>query len=235
MTEFHLKPVPGKLNEFCVELDAALEAGKISEELWFSLRRDATEDAHLPAENPRMQSGHSGDEARWHFTRVLMVLEAIHKDGTFLDVGCANGYLIECVQRLVEGSWLSVAFYGLDISEGLIELARNRLLEHPERFFCANAATWTPDRRFDFVHAHEISYAPRNREHEFLEHLLNDYLNPGGRLIIGPWALGRDLLDMEERLSSWGYEPTGYLLKSQGDDPGLTRKMLWFDRDGNGG
>jgi len=45
MTEFHLKPVPGKLNEFCVELDAALEAGKISEELWFSLRRDATEAA----------------------------------------------------------------------------------------------------------------------------------------------------------------------------------------------
>jgi SAM-dependent methyltransferase len=230
MTEFHLKPEPGKLNAFCAELDAALEAGKISKEQWYTLRKDATQEAYLSYENPRAQSGHSGDEARWHFTRVLMVLEAIHKDGTFLDVGCANGYLVECLLRLVEGSWLKVEFYGLDISEGLIDLARSRLPEQAGRFFAANAVTWTPDRHFDFVHAHEISYAPRNRERQFFEHLLNDYLNPGGRLIIGPWALGRDLLDMEERISSWGYEPTGYLIKSQGDDPGLTRKMLWFDR-----
>ena len=59
--------------------------------------------------------------------------------------------------------------------------------------------------------------------------LLDDYLNPGGRLIIGPWAVRRDSTDLEDRLSSWGYEPTGWLLKSQGDDVGLARKMIWFD------
>ena len=80
------------------------------------------------------------------------------------------------------------------------------------------------------MHAHEISYAPKHRERQFLEHLLDDYLDPGGRLIIGPWAVGRDCTDWADCLSSWGYEPTGTLLKSQGDDPGLTRKMIWFDK-----
>jgi len=158
-----------------------------------------------------------------------MVLEALHKDGTFLDVGCANGYLIECLQKWVEGSGLNVEFHGVDISEELVDLAQKRLPESAHRFCVANAVVWTPNRRFDFVHAHEISYAPRHRERKFLEHLLEDYLNPGGRVIIGPWAVGRDCTDLEERLSSWGYEPTGYLVKSQGNDPGLTRKMIWLD------
>ena len=159
-----------------------------------------------------------------------MILEAIHRDGSFLEVGCANGYLIECLERWVEGSGLNVAFYGVDISEELIDLARKRLPDRADRFFVANAVSWIPTRKCDFVHAHEINYAPRHRERQFLEHLLEEYLTPGGRLIIGPWAVGRDCTDLEERLSSWGYDPTGYLLKSQGDDPGLTRKLIWFDK-----
>lgn len=230
MSEFQPTSSPQNLNAYCEELDAALEDGVISEEQWYDGRRKATAIAYLSRANPRAQSGHGGDAARWRYTRVLMVLEAIHKDGSFPDVGCANGHLIECLQRWVEGSGLTVEFYGLDISAELIDFARQRLPDRSDRFIAANAVSWTPTRRFDFVHAHEISYAPKHRERQFLEHLLEDYLNPGGRLILGPWAVGRDLTDLEERLSSWGYEPTGYLLKSQGNDPGLTRKMLWFDK-----
>jgi SAM-dependent methyltransferase len=218
------------LNAYCDELSAALENGIISEEQWYEGRKKATAIAYLSADNPRAQSGHGGDEARWRYTRVSMILEAIHKDGSFLDVGCANGYLIECLQRWVEGSGLNVEFYGVDISEELIDLARTRLPDRSGRFFLANAVLWTPPQKFDFVHAHEISYAPRQRERQFLEHLLAEYLNPGGRLIVGPWAVHRDITDMEERISSWGYEPTGYVLKSQGNDSSLTRKMIWFDK-----
>jgi len=63
-----------------------------------------------------------------------------------------------------------------------------------------------------------------------LEHLLDDYLKPGGRLIVGPWAVRRDAVDLEDRLAAWGYEPTGSLLKSQRGDRTLTRKMIWFDK-----
>ena len=218
------------LNDYCAELDAALKNGTISEEQWYEARKKATAEAYLSRDNPRAQSGHGGDEARWRYTRVVMILEAIHKDGAFIDVGCANGYLIKCLENWVQGSGLNVEFYGVDLSDELVDFARKRLPDRADRFFAANAVTWAPPRRFDFVHAHEISYAPRHRERQFLEHLLEDYMSPGGRLIIGPWAMGRESNDLEERLASWGYEPTGWLLKSQGDDPGLTRKMIWIDK-----
>ena len=224
------KSFRGNLNAYCDELDAALADGAISEEQWYEYRKRATAETYLPKDNPRAQSGHGGDEARWRYTRVLMVLEAIHKSGSFLDVGCANGHLVECLKRWITGTELSVEFYGVDISDELIEVAKARLPDWPDRFFTANAVTWTPPRKFDVVHAHEISYAPKNRQREFLEHLLENYLNPGGRLIIGPWAVDRDCTDLEESLAAWGYQPTGTLLKTQGDDPALTRKMIWFDK-----
>jgi len=230
MGDFQPKSTPQDLNAYCDELSAALAAGVISEEQWYDERRKATAIAYLSRDNPRAQSGHGGDEARWRYTRVLMILEALHRDGTFLDVGCANGYLIECLEKWVDGSGLAVEFYGVDISEGLIDLARRRTPHRSDRFFVANAVTWTPERRFDVVHAHEISYAPRHRERQFLEHLLDDYLKPGGRLIVGPWAVRRDAVDLEDRLAAWGYEPTGSLLKSQRGDRTLTRKMIWFDK-----
>lgn len=218
------------LNVYCDELSAALKDGTISEEQWYRMRRDATAELYLSRDDPRGQSGHSGNAARWRYTRVLMILEALHEDGTFLDVGCANGHLIECLHNWVHGSGLNIEFYGLDFSDKIIEFARKRLPDFADRLIVGNAVTWKPDRKFDYVHAHEISYAPEHREREFLKHLLVNYLNPGGRLIIGPWAVYRDGREFEERLASWGYEPTGYLLKSHGSDTSLTRKMIWFDR-----
>ncbi len=224
------KPTPGNLNAYCDELDIALANGAISEDQWYECRAKATAEAYLPKDNPRAQSGHGGDEARWRYTRVLMVLEGIHKSGSFLDVGCANGHLVECLERWVSGTELKAEFYGVDISDELIELARTRLPEWADRFFAANAVTWTPPRTFDVVHAHEISYAPKHREREFLEHLLEDYVSPGGRLILGPWAVARDGTGLDENLAAWGYQPTGTLLKTQADDPSLTRKMIWLDK-----
>ena len=39
----------------------------------------------------------------------------------------------------------------------------------------------------------------------------------------------RDSLGLDERLASWGYVPTGTLVKSHATDRDLTRKMVWFD------
>ena len=128
------------------------------------------------------------------------------------------------------GSGLHLEFFGLDISPELVEFAQNRLPDWKDRFFTANAVLWFPDMRYDIVHAHEISYAPESQEREFLRRLIDDYLNPGGRLIVGPWAVGRDSVRLEEKLNSWGVEPTGYIVKSQKGGANLTRKMIWFDR-----
>ncbi len=230
MSDFQPRHTPDNLNALCDELTEALAAGRIDEARWYDLRRQATAAAYLPRENPRAQSGSGGDERRWHYTRVMMILEAIDRDGAFLDVGCTNGYLLECLERWVGGSGLDVTFHGVDISPELIDLARRRAAFPPDRFHVANAVTWTPPRVFDFVHVHELSYAPPHREHAFLEHLLGNYLAPRGRLILGPWAVDRDSAGLEQRLAEWDCEPSGWLLKSDRRDPTLTRKMLWFDR-----
>jgi hypothetical protein len=54
--------------------------------------------AYLLEDNPRTQSGFNGDEDHWIQARGL-IADAIDRAGTFLDVGCANGYLMECLER----------------------------------------------------------------------------------------------------------------------------------------
>jgi len=44
--------------------------------------------------NPYQQSGRSNGAERWRETRHC-ILQAVHRDGDFLDVGCANGLLLE--------------------------------------------------------------------------------------------------------------------------------------------
>lgn len=55
------------------------------------------------------------------------ITEGIADDGTFLDVGCANGLLMESVAAWCAERGLDVEPYGVDISPALAELARRRL------------------------------------------------------------------------------------------------------------
>jgi hypothetical protein len=105
--------------------------------------------AYLAGEDPRAQSGFHGSAARWEAARRPIV-EAIDSDGTFLDVGCANGLLLESV---VEWSQFAVEPYGIDFAPGLVELARTRLPQWADRIWHADVRCWEPPFRFDFVHA----------------------------------------------------------------------------------
>ena len=59
---------------------------------------DFFERHYLRGENPRTQSGFGGDDRRWELARGP-IATAIDRDGSFLDVGCASGYLLESVVR----------------------------------------------------------------------------------------------------------------------------------------
>jgi SAM-dependent methyltransferase len=106
------------------------------------------EHAYLQSDDPRKQSGFQGSPARWEAARRPIV-EAINRDGTFLDVGCANGLLMESV---VAWSEHAIEPYGLDFAPGLVELARARLPQWANRFWVGDAASWEPPFHFDFVH-----------------------------------------------------------------------------------
>jgi SAM-dependent methyltransferase len=107
------------------------------------------ERAYLAETDPRAQSGFHGSAERWEAARGAIV-EAIGRDGTFLDVGCANGLLMESI---VEWSQFQVEPYGIDFAPGLVELARTRLPQWADRIRLADVRSWEPPFRFDFVHA----------------------------------------------------------------------------------
>ena len=96
------------------ELDAALAAGRIDERGWQDGVSELVRDAYLKADTPWGQSGHRGPEERWTKAREVVVAP-IERDGAFLDGGCANGYLMECVQRWAGKRGLRVEPYGVDV------------------------------------------------------------------------------------------------------------------------
>jgi len=107
------------------------------------------ERAYLAGADPRAQSGFHGSPERWRAARRGIV-EAIDRDGTFLDVGCASGLLLESI---VEWSQFVIEPYAIDFAPGLVELARRRLPGWADRLWVADVFTWRPPMRFDFVHA----------------------------------------------------------------------------------
>ena len=186
-------------------LDASLERGEIAEAAWFAGMARIFEDAYLAGENPRIQSGFGGDEARWEAAR-RPIAAAIDRDGAFLDVGCASGHLLDCLVRWTPHR---IEPYGLELAPGLAELARRRLPGWADRIFVGNALTWDPPRRFDFVRT-ELVYVPAERRRAFLERLLAEVVAPGGRLILCGYGSPRSGVQPDPVRSivrSFGLEP----------------------------
>jgi SAM-dependent methyltransferase len=170
---------------------------------WYPV--EVYEEHYLATDDPRRQSGFGGDEERWEAARRPIV-ETIARNGSFLDVGSANGYLLESIVRWSEHD---VDPYGLDFSPRLVELARSRLPRWRDRFFVGDALEWEPPRRFDFVRT-ELVYAPEERWRELVERLLARAVAPGGRLIVCGYGSPRSGLathPVRQIVREWGYEP----------------------------
>lgn len=186
-------------------LDQARAGGEIDDAQWFTEMAAIFESAYLEGENPRAQSGFGGDEARWEAGRRPIV-DAIDRDGTFLDIGCASGHLLE---SLVRWTPHRIEPYGVDLAPGLVELARRRLPQWADRIFLGNALSWEPPLRFDFVHT-ELVYVPADRQRAFVERLLAGVVAPGGRLILCGYGSPRSEVvphPVCATVSSWGFEP----------------------------
>lgn len=201
-------------------IDAAFERGELDEEGWHRAMEALVVPAYLASDDPRRQSGHSGDEARWEQARRHIV-DAIDREGSFLDVGCANGYLMESVAR-----WSSfhVEPYGLEISPELAELARRRLPHWADRVFVGNALTWESRRQFEFVRT-GLDYVPRSRRAELIEHLLGF----GDRLIVGSYNEEVEERALEREVESLGFAIGGRSEVSH-EDPRIVRRVFWIDR-----
>ena len=156
---------------------------------FFAKEQALHEKKYLAGSNPRQQSGFGRDERDWERYRRV-VIAPIDKDGTFLDVGCANGLLMESVVRWAGQDGYSIEPYGLDISRKLAELARSRLPQWQDRIFVGNALFWAAPFRFDFVRT-EMVYVPSHLRQRYAERLLEEVVAPRGHLIACSYGSSR--------------------------------------------
>lgn len=133
------------------------------------------------------QSGFSGSPERWEALR-RPVADAVDRSGTFLDVGCANGYLLTCLVGWVAERGLALVPYGVDVSEGVVAIARRRSPALSAHFEVGDALTWTTAKRFDFIRT-ELGYVPEAAQRGYLRRL-SGLLMPGGRLLVANYSEG---------------------------------------------
>lgn len=202
------------------ELDTRLERGEIDEAGWHAEIARLIVPAYLAAETPWEGSGKSGSVEDWDYARSH-IAHAIDRDGSFLDIGCANGYLLECLPR-----WTTHAIdrYGLDVAPELVDLTRRRLPELADRLWVGNALDWKPPHRFTYVRT-GLEYVPRHRRRELVERLLGWC----DRLIIGVFNEEAHARATEELLRSWGYAIAGRSERSNLKKPGMEYRVLWID------
>lgn len=189
-------------------------------------RLTSLEAAYLSSDDPMRQSGYSGGPVRWRQEREL-ILDAITGDGELLDVGCANGYLLECLLAWGKERGLSLIPYGLDLGPGLIELARQRLPHFADHFFVGNAWNWQPPHPFAYVYA-LYDIVPLDKLAECVHRLLTRMVAPNGRLILGAYGShSRQIAPFEigDFLQAAGFTLAG---TSAGGDP-LISRFTWLD------
>ena len=184
---------------------------------WFDNVGNTLEQAYLKQEEPWKQSGMSGPAERWVSLRKP-VADCVDRSGSFLDIGCANGYLLECVMKWVGENGLSIVPYGLDLSQRLVELAKERL-----------------PQRFDFVRT-ELVYVPAEYEKQYIGFIRDNHLTPGGKLLVANYGEGMTKEEIERgiikgghvtseilsRLRELGFNAINY---KDGHDPVKNRKV----------
>jgi hypothetical protein len=178
-------------------------------DVWFAALRDAIAEDYLSEpDNPYRGSGRGQGSARWEETRRCIAL-AVHRDGDFMDVGCANGLLLDSLVVWCGERGRRIRPHGIDFVPELVALARARLPAHAGNFDVANAYYWEPRRRYDFVRTNLEFVQPPDRA-AFVHRLHQRAVAPGGRLIVCHYCAPEDpLVDCAAFLDREGYAVAG--------------------------
>ncbi len=212
-------------------IDAALADGRIDEAGWHQAMAAIVTPAYLAADNPYAQAGHGGDATTWEASRGF-IAQTLHRSGSFLDVGCASGILMQSVQRWGAARGLTIEPNGLEIVPELAELAHRRLPQWRDRIHVGNIRFWQPaGERFDYALLRP-EYAPAARRGEMVRHVMRHVVKPTGRLIVFVGAEEADQRRVEQSLAGCGYAVSGRIERPHGEDDRLVRRLLWFDGAG---
>jgi SAM-dependent methyltransferase len=224
-----LPPLDGAwARDALIRLDTELAAGGLAETDWYAATEEIIGDLYLASADPRGQSGKSGDEVEWQWSREL-VLDALPPGAGphhVLDVGCANGYLMESLERWGRERGRIIEPHGLEISPRLAALARARLPRWSERIATGDLLSWAPPRRYDLVHT-ALDYVPVARRRESLERIARELVSPGGRIVLRAERVQGGQPDLLEQVAELGLE-VGGVIERPHPTSGVLRRTVWF-------
>ncbi|MCY3895610.1 MAG: class I SAM-dependent methyltransferase [Chloroflexi bacterium] len=159
--------------------------------------------------NPYRQSGKTGGAEHWETTRCC-IAEAVNADGDYLDLGCANGLLLESLVGWCAGRGYTITPHGVDFVPELINLAKQRLPAYAANFHVANTFFWQPPRRYRFVQL-LLDAVPPVDERVYVARVLNEMVATPGRLIVSVYGLGTSATPevAVETVEGLGFEVAG--------------------------
>jgi 2-polyprenyl-3-methyl-5-hydroxy-6-metoxy-1,4-benzoquinol methylase len=196
---------------------------------WFETMRRDFKRWYLDSNDPWRQSGWGSTPERWRLAREV-ILSAVEHSGAFLDIGCANGLLLESLIAWGKERGVEIEPHGIDLVPELIDLARQRMPAYASNFATANSFTWRPIRRYDYVHL-LLESAPPSRHREYLRRVLESAVVREGRLIVsnyGRRSKNESPLDVSGYLSGLGFAVAGSAAASDHDGFVITR-TAWID------
>lgn len=194
---------------------------------WDRRTAELLEDAYLAAGGGPGGSG-SGDlsEGAWRAKRQHLAVP-MDGDGTWLDVGCANGHLLATLPGWARERGVAIEPCGLELLPRVAELAR---LLHPQlagSIWTGSVMSWSPPRRFRYVTAIDDA-VPFDGLGVLVARLLREVVAPGGRVIISSYTgAGQPPRQLFDDLRTAGHPPDGIIrIDRPGRAPLLT---AWLD------
>jgi SAM-dependent methyltransferase len=209
------------------DIDQALVDGRLDEAGWHRAMAALVSPAYLTAATPFGQAGHSGDAHSWQESRGF-VAHAIDRSGSFLDVGCASGVMMESARRWGAEKGLGVEPYGLEIVPELAELARRRLPDWSGRIQVGNIRSWRPAERFDYVLLRP-EYAPPGKLCQLLAHVLQHVCSVRGRVIVLVGTEESTRREVEDTVAACGFTVAGRAELPHPKDDRVVRRLFWVD------
>lgn len=169
------------------------------------------EDAYVAAGAGPGGSGSSDvSDGAWRAKRQHLAVP-MDQDGTWLDVGCANGHLLVTLPAWAAERGIAIEPHGLELLPRVAELARKLHPKLAARIWTGSVMSWTPPTRFRYVTVPE-DVVPPDRLGGLIDRLLAEFVAPGGRLIVSSYTdKGQVPRPLFDDLTACGHPPDGII------------------------